>query len=65
VASCIVFIWKFPRIKKTLQSGVKELKMYFKNDKDIKESNGDKYFRIFIDVIISGFFFLMSILILV
>jgi len=65
VASVIVFIWKFPRIKKTLQSGVKELKMYFKNDKGIKESNGDKYFRIFIDIIISGFFFLMSILILV
>jgi len=59
----IVFLWNFPKIKKTVQVGVKELKMYFKNDKDIKETNGDKYFRILIDIIIGGLFFLMSILI--
>ena len=53
----------YTKIKKTVQVGVKELKMYLKNNKDINETNGDKYFRIFIDIIVGGLFFLMSILI--
>ena len=63
IISCTIFIWQFSKINKTIQAGVSELKFYFRNDKAIKETNGDKYFRVFIDIIISGLFFLMSILI--
>ena len=59
----IVIMWNYAKIKKTVQVGVKELKMYLKNNKDIKETKGDKRFRIFIDIIIGGLFFLMSIVI--
>ena len=59
----IIIMWNYTKIKKTVQVGIKELKMYLKNNKDIKETTGDKYFRILTDVIIGGLFFVMSILI--
>jgi hypothetical protein len=59
----IVIMWNYAKIKKTIQIGIKELKIYLKNNKDIKETTGDKYFRILTDVIIGGLFFVMSILI--
>ena len=65
IIDSIILLWEYPRIKKTMQAGVKELKLYLKNDKDIKETNGDKVFRIFVDIIIGGLMFIISILIAV
>ncbi len=61
----IILLWEYPRIKKIMQAGVKELKLYLKNDKDIKETSGDKSFRIFVDIIIGGLMYIISILIAV
>ena len=61
----IVIIWNYEKIEKTVQVGIKELKLYLKNNKDIKETTGDKYFRILTDIIIGGLFFVMSILIII
>ena len=63
IMCCALFVWQFPKIRKAIQGGFKDIKIYFRNDKAIKETNGDKYFRIFTDIIIGFLIFVMSILI--
>ena len=60
--SLILLFWQFPRIKEGLAESIKELRMYFTNDEKIGEANGDKYFRIFIDIAFGLLIFLIGIL---
>ncbi len=63
IISCIIFIWQLPRIKKSVSLGFKIFKTYFKNDDLVPEFNNNKFFRIFIDLLIAILVFLMSFLI--
>jgi len=60
IISCLLLMWQFPRIKTSLLLGFKTFKTYFKNDENVRESIGNKLFRIFFDLIIVILIFLMS-----
>ena len=63
IISLILLIWQRSRVKESLQIGVKMLKSYSRNDILLKESSGDKVFRILFDVFLAFLLFLFAILI--
>jgi len=63
--SLILLIWKFSMIKESLSIGLNMLKVYIKNDKNEREKNSDKYFRILFDIIFGFLIFLIGMLIVV
>ncbi|MFX1571220.1 MAG: CPBP family intramembrane glutamic endopeptidase [Promethearchaeota archaeon] len=56
-------IWQFPQIKDGVNTGFQTFKTYFKKDEASERTKGDKYFRYFIDIIMSCLIFLMSMLV--
>ena len=63
IISLILLILQRSRVKESLQIGVKMIKSYSRNDILLKESSGDKVFRILFDVFLAFLLFLFAILI--
>lgn len=63
IISLILLILQRSRVKESLQIGVKMIKSYSRNDISLKESSGDKIFRILFDVFLAFLLFLFAILI--
>lgn len=59
----ILLILQRSRVKESLQIGIEMLKSYFKKDLKLKESSGDKNFRVLFDIFIAFLLFLFGILI--
>ena len=59
----ILLILQRLRIKESLQIGIEMLKSYFQKDLKLKESSGDKNFRILFDILIAFLLFLFGFLI--
>ncbi|MBN1803479.1 MAG: CPBP family intramembrane metalloprotease [Candidatus Lokiarchaeota archaeon] len=59
----IILIFQYDRIKEGVLTGLKMLKEYIKNDQKEKEIKSDKNFRIFLDLIIGFFIFIIGFLI--
>ncbi len=62
VISSILFFWQYPRIKASVKTGIKDFRTYFRNDKKLKESNKDKWLRIFLDLILAIMIFIIGII---
>ena len=65
IISGVLLVWQFPLLKKSLSSCIEDIKQYFENDDAIDETNGDKYFRILMDVVFGFALFLIGILLLI
>ena len=63
IIGLILLVWQFPRIKGGLSIGINIFKEYFKLDESIEKTNGDRIFRVFIDIVIAMLIFLMGIMI--
>lgn len=63
VIGIVLLVWQFPKIKDGVNTGFQVFKTYFIKDEASEETKGDKYFRYFIDIIISILIFLMSMLV--
>lgn len=61
--SLILLVLQRSRIKESLQIGKKLIKTYYQNDTKLKETSGDKVFRLIFDVFIAFLLFLFGILI--
>jgi len=59
----ILLILQRVRVKESLQIGIEMLKSYFQKDIKLKESSGDKNFRILFDIFVAILLFLFGILI--
>lgn len=65
IIGVILLFWQFHRIKGGLSIGIKMFKEYFKFDERGEKTNGDRIFRVFIDIVIAILIFLMGIMILI
>ncbi len=65
VISLILLIYYYNRIKDGISIGLKMLKKYVTDDDIENESKSDKYLRIFVDIIIGFFVFIVGLLIAV
>ena len=63
IIGVILLIWQFPRIKGSLSIGIKMFKEYFEFDERGEKNNGDRIFRVFIDIVIALLIFIMGIMI--
>ncbi|MFX0081373.1 MAG: CPBP family intramembrane glutamic endopeptidase [Candidatus Hodarchaeota archaeon] len=62
VTVCLLLVWPFSSVKRSISNGFALFKTYFKKDSEEKKI-GDTLFRIFFDILIGGLIFLMGFLI--
>ncbi len=60
IISLIIFIFQFSRIKAGINTGINDIRKYFKNDKKIGEENSDKYTRIALDILLVAILFVVG-----
>ncbi len=63
IISLILLILQRSRVKESLQIGKNMIKSYYRNEIKLKESSGDKLFRILFDIFLALLLFLFGILI--
>ncbi|MFX1313731.1 MAG: CPBP family intramembrane glutamic endopeptidase [Promethearchaeota archaeon] len=63
VIGFVLLVWQFPKIKDGVNTGFQIFKTYFIEDETSEKTKGDKYFRYFIDIIMSILIFLMSMMV--
>ncbi|MFW9999020.1 MAG: CPBP family intramembrane glutamic endopeptidase [Candidatus Hodarchaeota archaeon] len=63
IIGCGLIVWYYSLIKDSLSIGFKMLKTYFKPDETSERTKGDVIFRIFFDLFIGLFIFLMGFMI--
>jgi len=65
IIGLLLLIWQFSSIKDSLLIGLNIFKEYFKFDETIEETNADKVFRVFSDIVIAFLIFIMGIMIVI
>ncbi len=65
IIGLLMLIWQFSRIKDGLLIGLNIFKEYFEFDNTTEETNADKVFRVFIDIVLAFLIFLMGIMIVI
>ncbi|NVM35363.1 MAG: CPBP family intramembrane metalloprotease [Candidatus Lokiarchaeota archaeon] len=65
IIGCVLFIWQFTQIKKSLSIGFKMLISYFKRDNLNEDTKGDLIFRVFIDILMGLIIFIMGFMIMI
>ena len=63
IIGCGLIVWYYSLIKDSLSIGFRMLRSYFKRDESSENTKGDVIFRIFFDIFIAIFIFLMGFMI--